>query len=147
MKKLNKIILGTVGGLTLISANSTKGYGTVSQVRTVNYQDPNIYTAQTVVQTNAKPTTTPTGKPTSKPTATLAPKPTYIYTSKPTATPTGKPTAKATATPNPKPGSKVTPTPEAKPTAKVSANSNFTPQTIVTGFFSQIGRLFGGWFK
>lgn len=147
MKKINKIIIGVVGGMTLFankgqvtSAQVTR-YGTaVSPTSTVrvNYQDAGLIRINNNLQPSAKPTATPTLTPSSKPTAT----PTPILSTKPTATPTPKPTAKPTLKPTPKPTAKPTP----KSTAKASqgvAGILQSIQTNISNFFAGIFGKFG----
>lgn len=149
MKKINKVILGVAGSLTLISngvtsptANASQGYASNNSKQEIalNYQDSqNLLTQNIMLATSlpsSKPSPTPSSKPSSKPTATPSSKP----SSKPTATPSSKPSSKTTATPTPKPSSKSTP----KPTPKATPKS--TPKNFVAAAESGIGQFFSGLF-
>lgn len=143
MKKINKILIGVIGGLTLFvnkgqitkaAINNVQRYGVV--VPTINtqiYKDTslNVVRSTPTPTLSSKPTTTPTPTLSSKPTAT----PTPTLSSKPTATPTPKPTAKPTAKPTPKPTPKTT----SKSTAKASQGVEGIFKNIqasVSNFFS-----------
>ena len=149
MKKLNKVILGVAGSLTLLAngvtsstANVSKGYASSSSKPeiAVNYQDgQNLLTQNIMLATSvasSKPSPTPSSKPSSKPTVTPSSKP----SSKPTITPSSKPSSKATSTPTPKPSSKSTP----KPTPKITPKS--TPKNFVAAAGSGIGQFFSNLF-
>lgn len=147
MKKINKIILGVVGGLTLFAnkgqvtsaSTNVQHYGTLAQARsTFNYSDNTVSILNNNIQPSAKPTPTSTLKPSSKPTPT--------YTSKPTATPTPKPTPKPTAKPTAKPSLKPTAKPTPKPTPKSTAKAGQGVTGIIKNFETSISNFFAGLF-
>ena len=153
MKKINKVIIGVVGSISLLSGtiNSVKandngshryGSGNIA-VGTQNYKD----LVMNVVKDNAKYTFKPTPTYASKPTPTYVSKPTPTYVSKPTPTYGSKPT--------PTYGSKPTPTYTSKPTAKptVTYGSKPTPTytskpTIITkNYFETVKNKILSFFK
>ena len=143
MKKINKIIVGVVGGLTLLAnkgqvvsaaVTNIQRYGTINQaVGVQNYRDTGSTPINNNLQITAKPTPTSTFIPTSKPTPT--------YTSKPTPTQTPKPTSKPTVKPTPKPTANPTPKATSKSTAKASQGIIGiveSIQTTISNFFASI---------
>lgn len=147
MKKINKVIVGIVSSVALLSGtkdvsaamtNTSRGYVNTNQVvgAAINYQDPNTAAVRNTDQLNAKPTATPTVTLPPKPSAT----PTVKPTPKPTAKPTPKPSPKPTVKPSPKPTPKLSP----KPSPKTSPKSTTTiVSTTVSNFLDSIKKLFG----
>lgn len=143
MKKINKVIIGVVGGLALLTgtknasastAATSRGYSNTNLVVTGAarvYQDPNINVIRNTDQLNAKPTATPT--------VTLPPKPTATPTPKPTPKPSSKPTVK----PSPKPSAKPTPKTSSKSTPTVSEIVVNNIEKPLENLISSIKKLFG----
>jgi hypothetical protein len=133
MKKINKVIIASVGALSiLLGSAASKGYAADVSNNVQNYQDLTIdykqitYSSPTPKPTatpTPKPTATPTPKPTPKPTSTPTPKPSPKPTVTPTPKPTLEPSSKITMTPTPKPSPKPTPKPSPKPTPKPTSGS------------------------
>lgn len=152
MKKINKVIVGIVSSVALLSSakgasasvsTTSQGYvGNTNQVVGArNYQDPSINAVRNTDQLNAKPTATPTVTLMPKPTATNTPTP------KPTVTPTPKPSPKPTVKPSPKPSPKLSPKPSVKPSPKsTSMIADIVVNNIEKPFESlvnNIKKLFG----
>lgn len=148
MKKINKMIIGVVGGISLLASkdqvvsaaitttnvNTVQRYSTATPTPTtiINYRDANIRLNVVTILPTAKPTATPTLMPSTKPTAT----PIIILSSKPTASPTAKPSPKPSPKLSPKPSPKLSPKPTPKSAPKGSGASGIVD--IVKNFFSSL---------